>query len=268
MTRPSIVRADTIDLQDHNAPSAAKHSNAPSNPSLAPHQAETLREVAQLTAVEESRSPHLSWTNDNGTDDRDLHQYAQDLTAGVNGSIHGGAMQNKDEEDALAVAQNGGVSSSDEGDMDGDGDGDLDDDMMDKISSSPSIEDGAFSSTEPSTAHPHWKISFHPRVGSHRLFESGPSGSVSPTPKPLRSHDTSLPPPAAGAADTPTGLCRHLLHCKYTELESEADVNHGIDHTYVRLCNDDGEAQDEAAAAASTATTLLDLRSDTTSNWE
>lgn len=44
--------------------------------------------------------------------------------------------------DALAIAQNGGSGASDDGDMDTDGDGDLDDDMMDKISSSPSIEDG------------------------------------------------------------------------------------------------------------------------------
>lgn len=43
------------------------------------------------------------------------------------------------QDDALAVAQNGGMSSSDEGELDGDDD--LDDDMMDKISSSPSIED-------------------------------------------------------------------------------------------------------------------------------
>lgn len=49
--------------------------------------------------------------------------------------------QQQQQEDALAVAQNGGVSSSDEGDMDGD---DLDDDLMDRISSSPSIEDGAY----------------------------------------------------------------------------------------------------------------------------
>jgi hypothetical protein len=44
------------------------------------------------------------------------------------------------QEDALAIAQNGGVSSSDEGDMDDSED--MDDDMMDRISSSPSIEDG------------------------------------------------------------------------------------------------------------------------------
>ena len=49
--------------------------------------------------------------------------------------------QQQQEEDALAVAQNGGISSSDEGDLDGD---DFDDDMMDRISSSPSIEDGAY----------------------------------------------------------------------------------------------------------------------------
>lgn len=52
------------------------------------------------------------------------------------------------QEDTLAVAQNGGVSSSDEGEGDGD---DLDDDLMDRISSSPSIEDGAYN-LDPSPA--------------------------------------------------------------------------------------------------------------------
>jgi hypothetical protein len=48
------------------------------------------------------------------------------------------------QQDALAVAQNGGLSGQeiDEGDLDGDAEVDMDDDMMDKISSSPSIEDG------------------------------------------------------------------------------------------------------------------------------
>jgi hypothetical protein len=46
--------------------------------------------------------------------------------------------------DALAVAQNGGLSGTDAdaADLDGDAEGDMEDDMMDKISSSPSIEDG------------------------------------------------------------------------------------------------------------------------------
>ncbi|KAI1757736.1 hypothetical protein F4782DRAFT_479644 [Xylaria castorea] len=50
------------------------------------------------------------------------------------------------QQDALAIAQNGGVvgNPDDDGDavIDTDDDDDMDDDMMDKISSSPSIEDG------------------------------------------------------------------------------------------------------------------------------
>lgn len=48
------------------------------------------------------------------------------------------------QQDDLAVAQNGGLVAQDnteDGDVDGE-EGDLDDDMMDKISSSPSIDDG------------------------------------------------------------------------------------------------------------------------------
>ena len=45
------------------------------------------------------------------------------------------------QQDPLAIAQNGG-QEADDADMDGDADDGMDDDMMDKISSSPSIEDG------------------------------------------------------------------------------------------------------------------------------
>ncbi|KAH8668606.1 hypothetical protein BX600DRAFT_259998 [Xylariales sp. PMI_506] len=125
MTRPQIIRADSIDLQDHDAPSAKehKHPTAKSNNQLlGPHQAETLREVA----AETKEDRRLSWTN---------------------GDIGGEGQQYADEkmqpQDPLAVAQNGGSAASDDGDLDVD-DGDLDDDdMMDKISSSPSIEDDA-----------------------------------------------------------------------------------------------------------------------------
>ncbi|KAH7308078.1 hypothetical protein B0I35DRAFT_103452 [Stachybotrys elegans] len=139
MTRPSIVRADTIDLQDRAAPSAKNHPDHDLNKSrathLSPHQAETLREVAAEAAEEEARSPRVSVQNGNGID---LQAYAEELSAGVSSKTTSG--MNQDQEDALAIAQNGGISSSDEGDMDGD-DGDLDDDMMDRISSSPSIDD-------------------------------------------------------------------------------------------------------------------------------
>lgn len=163
---------DTIDLQDREAPSAKDHPRAPiptSNGSLAPHQAETIREVAAETAEENLRSPGLLRT---GGEVEDLHQYADQLVSGVNNSLNGhpGAsdarsniMQAGQPRDALAIAQNGGVSGADvdDGDLSGDGDDSMDDDMMDKISSSPSIEDGG----SPSSTEPFWSRridSLHP----------------------------------------------------------------------------------------------------------
>ncbi|KPA39839.1 tip elongation aberrant protein tea4 [Fusarium langsethiae] len=147
MTRPSIVRADTIDLQDHHAPSAQDHSKSPrlaaSANSLGPHQAETIREISHDIADEQRRSPRVSLDNRNSLDEID--SFADELAADSSGpkTRAQGARDNNDstmiQEDALAIAQNGGMSSSDEGELDGDDD--LDDDMMDKISSSPSIED-------------------------------------------------------------------------------------------------------------------------------
>ncbi|KAI2612417.1 uncharacterized protein GGS25DRAFT_518111 [Hypoxylon fragiforme] len=146
MTRPQMIRADTIDLQSQEAPSAKSNkptfsSTAPDG-SLAPHQAETIREVQESRAGEEARSPRLSWT-DGDNNSRDLQQYAEQLVNGIANSLNGNKMQS---DDALAIAQNGGVAggTSDEGDMDANTDDDMDDDMMDKISSSPSIEDGGY----------------------------------------------------------------------------------------------------------------------------
>ncbi|KAK7917949.1 hypothetical protein PG985_009823 [Apiospora marii] len=127
MTRPTIVRADP------NNPSAKDHQNATANgqPQVAPHQAETLREVAAETKEER----RISWANG----DIDLQQYADEMEAAEMDADDDAKAQQRD---ALAIAQNGGSGASDDGDMDTDGEGDLDDDMMDKISSSPSIEDG------------------------------------------------------------------------------------------------------------------------------
>ncbi|KAJ2894833.1 hypothetical protein MKZ38_007198 [Zalerion maritima] len=142
---PPSSPLDTIDLQDHVSPSAQDHShlhsplnaNAP-NTSLAPHQAETLRSVAAESADENSRSPRGSWGN--GAEPDDLQLYAQDLASGV------ASKMSQQQQDTLAIAQNGGTIS-DDADMDDVDDG-LDDDM-DKISSSPSIEDGAFPTPGP-----------------------------------------------------------------------------------------------------------------------
>lgn len=170
MTRPEIIRAgricnrsslyeipmtdvflDSIDLQDQNAPSAQDHSRQPTKPSPlgtgppAPHQAGTLREVEAEAAEENIRSPRVSkeWTNG------ELQQQDEDedLAARQDGKSSGSGRQ---QQDNLAVAQNGGLSGStgEDADMaDGEGDDgmDDDDDMMDKISSSPSIDDGGYS---------------------------------------------------------------------------------------------------------------------------
>lgn len=142
-SRSSNPLPDSIDLQDRDAPSAKDHTttNQPktsSNGSLGPHQAETLRGVAAETAQER----RLSW---NTADMADLQQYAEQLTAGAAGKDR---MNDHQQQDALAIAQNGGQAgtedTSDDGELDGDEDADLDDDMMDKTSSSPSIEDGGY----------------------------------------------------------------------------------------------------------------------------
>ncbi|KAI1810758.1 hypothetical protein GGS20DRAFT_579627 [Poronia punctata] len=157
MTRPQIIRADSLDLQNHDAPSAKDHKLPPSSlassvttsGSLAPHQAETIREVEEERAEQEARSPRVSWANGNGDghgpadSDRDLQQYADELASGIVNSLNGNSKMQQ--HDALAVAQNGGVSGHPDDDTDMDpNEEDSDDDMMDKISSSPSIEDGGY----------------------------------------------------------------------------------------------------------------------------
>ena len=142
-----LLRLDSIDLQDPEQPSAQDHSRSNHThgvSGLGSHQAETLREVAQETAEEKLRSPRVSWTN--GDSVGDLQQYAEHLTAGVTDSFNaqqnGYGDGNMEQQDALAVAQNGGMQ--DDSDLDDvDADDGMDDDMNGGISSSPSIEDGA-----------------------------------------------------------------------------------------------------------------------------
>ncbi|KAK4650280.1 protein phosphatase regulator [Podospora pseudocomata] len=143
MTRPEIIRADTIDLQAHDNPSAPRHARPTPDGSLAPHQAETLREVAAEAAEENHRSPPGLWNNDADTDT--LYSVSDSQQSGGYGTRHddAGSMQTGTRQDALAIAQNGGHSGHevDEAVMDGETEVDVDDDMMDRISSSPSIED-------------------------------------------------------------------------------------------------------------------------------
>lgn len=129
---------DTMDLQTTDAPSAKDHSRQPTTPNAlgegpaAPHQASALKS-AGLEGIElRSRSPRAS----------------QDLS-GKEIQL----LQSHEEGDQAAETNLDeiGLGSQDE-ELDSDAEGSIEDDMMDKISSSPSIDDGGlfrtfFSST-------------------------------------------------------------------------------------------------------------------------
>lgn len=96
-------------------------------------------------AEENHRSPRVSKEWSTG-EVQQLQQYGNDLAAGVTSKLNGANLQQQ--QDNLAVAQNGGLtgSTAEDADMaDAEGDDGMDDDMMDKISSSPSIDDGGYS---------------------------------------------------------------------------------------------------------------------------
>jgi hypothetical protein len=111
-----LTSLDTLDLQDQRAPSAKDHSKQPSNPppeGIAPHQELTIRHADQDLKSELMHGP------DGQADDYD------------------------EQEDMNGEEDNEHRDGSDDGDFDGEDDDLLDDDLMDKISSSPSIDDGA-----------------------------------------------------------------------------------------------------------------------------
>ncbi|KAM0348674.1 hypothetical protein ACHAPU_004109 [Fusarium lateritium] len=224
MTRPSIVRADTIDLQDHHAPSAQDHSKSPrlggTANSLGPHQAETIREVSHDTADEQRRNPRVSLDNRNSLDEID--SFADELVANNTDpssraqDTRGNNDNTMIQDDALAAAQNGGASSSDEGELDGDDD--LDDDMMDKISSSPSIEDGGCYSVTAPMAWPRRVSSLPSSQRSSSPSISGSSGTrvCSPYPEPHKC----IPSPSTMAQlprTLPTTIRDHRLQGEYTD---------------------------------------------------
>lgn len=113
---------DTLDLQNQDNPSAKDHTRQPTTPAplgsgpAAPHQSQALRHAEKDALNEQATSPRVSQNpNDQGFyDDHDDGEYD-----GENGTMH-------DEDGEY-------------GDQEGD-----EDDMMDKISSSPSIDDGKY----------------------------------------------------------------------------------------------------------------------------
>ncbi len=165
MTRPQIIRAgkyayleavmffvrelmrlvaDTIDLQDPQAPSAQDHSRQPHRPSpsgkgVSPHQAETLRQVEEDVAEEQQQSPRVSWVVGDGVS-ADEH-VAQDA--------HRPSLEDRRPSPTVNGSDRNQSPSDEATLVDGENDDGLDDDLMQNMSSSPSIDDGgsrAFSS--------------------------------------------------------------------------------------------------------------------------
>ncbi|OAX80441.1 hypothetical protein ACJ72_05230 [Emergomyces africanus] len=131
MTRPQIIRADTIDLQGNSSQSAQDQagqqgqSASSGDNRTAPHQTLSMRNAEKEAKDELDQSPRVSA-------DR---RYPDDSEDEVNGHNRGAHHDDMDH-------YSNGHSSADEGDLtDGESDDQLDDDMMDKISSSPSIDD-------------------------------------------------------------------------------------------------------------------------------
>jgi hypothetical protein len=128
MTRPHIVRADTLDLQDQDNPTAAEHQKPNLQGGLAPHQRAEVHHVLEERNSEEHALADAWNMTDNLTDEPDAIDQAQQ-------------QHQNGEQDGEA---NGAQQASSEGGEDADADADADDDMMDRISSSPSIDDGGY----------------------------------------------------------------------------------------------------------------------------
>lgn len=125
-------RVDTLDLQDQTSPSAKDHSKPPAYTpeGLGPHQERTIRHADRDSKTEMLNGPIVDEKDDHDRDEINMY----DGPGHMNG-------------DNDLRDESGG--DSDDGDLvDGDADDLLDDDLMDKISSSPSIDDGA-SHTQP-----------------------------------------------------------------------------------------------------------------------
>lgn len=121
-----LLPLDTLDLQDHDTPSAKDHTRQPEQPAPlgggrpAPHQELSIRHADQ-----DSKSEIMGAGSDNPQyrDGRDAYE---------------------DPEQAEGDgARNSQYEGEDSDLADGESDDLLDDDLMDKISSSPSIDDGA-----------------------------------------------------------------------------------------------------------------------------
>ncbi|KAK5167772.1 protein phosphatase regulator [Saxophila tyrrhenica] len=193
MTRPNIVRADTIDLQDQDNPTAAEHQKPVIHGGLGAHQRAEVHHVLEERNSEEHALAD-AWnmsgdiTEEPGTIDHSQNQHLEQDSA-TNG------MQRDGEDDG----------------ENGETEGDADDDMMDRISSSPSIDDGGFTSPSSLTPVRHnpaiERVKWPPRTSS-----LSPSPRDTPTSTRERTSNQSAhsPPDSSPLQQTPQHLPLHV----------------------------------------------------------
>lgn len=159
---------DTIDLQNQSAPSAKDHTRQPARPGAlgegppAPHQADALKQVEQELSEQHGRSPRAS-QDLSGKELQLLHEDG-DGYGTTDGIGH----------DSNNLLRNAGANGQGDEDVgDGDGDEGMDEDLMDKISSSPSIgDDGGY----------HLPLPWPNRITSLRSISSPAKNTPSPKP--------------------------------------------------------------------------------------
>lgn len=189
MTRPNIVRADTIDLQDQESPSAAEHHRPALQGGLAPHQRAEVHHVLEERNSEE-RALADAWkmtdnlTEEPGTIDEAQQQHQSTEHPTTNG-VHN---------EAVEGGEGGGTEVE------------MDDDMMDRISSSPSIDDGGY--TPHSSPPPSSPCRM---VWPERKSSLSPSSRDTPTPtRETFNQSASSTPGSSPFLQTPQHLPLHV----------------------------------------------------------
>ena len=184
--RPNIVRADTLDLQDQDNPTASEHQRHPGQGGIAAHQRAEVHHV-----IEERESEEQSLA--------DAWNIAGSLTEEP-GAIDQAQQQNG--------TTNGTHQEGEEGGEGGESEAEGDEDMMDRISSSPSIDDGGYtlSSSPPMTSPAQRRVKWPERTSS-----LSPSPRNTPTPTRETSNKSPLSTPDSSPfLQTPQHLPLHV----------------------------------------------------------
>jgi hypothetical protein len=238
-----VCLADTIDLQDKTSPTAQDHSKQPQHPAplgigpAAPHQEASMRLVSHERMSEELHMQSGNWSDANTLRDDPGSDDERTMVNGDEGDRN-------NQQDETAVRLNGGMTGDgDDGDMHDGDDDDMDDDM-DKISSSPSIDDGGYSSLSPlpwpkrsSSITPSSSPAQSPNASAHTDFSSSPfmiTPTHFPLPAPAARRPTSVP---AGNAGFISKIPISFRSSTRVQQPKSADHHHG-EYNWTRTTDD------------------------------